>query len=148
MAKRKKRKQEIEEPKFQLPIEVHGVIYIILAVLAFLPGNGLIGRLVKSLGVFLFGSVYIVLPILLLIVGLYIIIKKCYPNFFDTIRRKVHSGWASAQRIKGETSRSACRVPTNPSTGLPAKSATSAGMSSVSRRNRGKLTPLGSRAIF
>ena len=83
MAKRKKRKQEIEEPKFQLPIEVHGVIYIILAVLAFLPGNGLIGRLVKSLGVFLFGSVYIVLPILLLIVGLYIIIKKCYPNFFD-----------------------------------------------------------------
>ena len=83
MAKRKKRKQEIEEPKFQLPIEVHGVIYIILAVLAFLPGNGLIGRLVKCLGIFLFGSVYIVLPILLLIIGLFIIIKKCYPNFLD-----------------------------------------------------------------
>ena len=83
MAKRKKRKQEIEEPKFQLPIEVHGVIYIILAVLAFLPGHGLIGRLVKCLGIFLFGSVYIVLPIILLIVGLFIIIKKCYPNFLD-----------------------------------------------------------------
>ena len=83
MAKKKKRKQEQEEKKFQLPIEVHGIICIILAILAFLPGNGLVGRLVKSLGVFLFGSLYIILPVILLIVGLFIIFKKKYPNFFD-----------------------------------------------------------------
>ena len=41
MAKKKKRKQEVEEKKFQLPIEVHGIIYIILAVLGFGPGKPL-----------------------------------------------------------------------------------------------------------
>ena len=83
MAKKKKRKQEVEEKKFQLPIEVQGIIFIILAVLAFLPGNGLIGRLVRSFGTFLFGTIYIVLPLLLLVVGAFIIIKKRYPNFLD-----------------------------------------------------------------
>ncbi len=83
MAKRKKRKQETEEKNFQLPIEVHGVIYIILAVLAFLPGNGLVGRLVRCFGVFLFGSWNIILLIILLIMGLFIVIKKRYPNFLD-----------------------------------------------------------------
>ena len=76
MAKRKKRKQEIEEPKFQLPIEVHGVVYIILAILAFLPGNGLIGRLVRSFGTFLFGSWNIILLIILLIIGILSLSKR------------------------------------------------------------------------
>jgi len=83
MAKKKKRKQEEEEKKFRLPIEVHGIIYIILSVLAFLPGNGLIGRLVRCFGTFLFGTWDIILLIILLAVGIFIILKKQYPNFFD-----------------------------------------------------------------
>ena len=78
MAKRKKRKQEIEEPKFQLPIEVQGVIFIVLAILGFGPGKplGLIGRLVRSFATFLFGTWDLIFILLLLVLGIYIINKK------------------------------------------------------------------------
>lgn len=85
MAKRKKRKQEIEEPKFQLPIEVQGVIFIVLAILGFGPGKplGLIGRLVRSFATFLFGTWDLIFILLLLVLGIYIIYKKSYPNLLD-----------------------------------------------------------------
>ena len=85
MAKKKKRKQEEEEKKFQLPIEVQGVLYIILAILGFGPGKplGLIGRLVRSFATFLFGTWDIIFIIVLLIMGIYLILKKQYPSLFD-----------------------------------------------------------------
>jgi len=85
MAKRKKRKQEIEEPKFQLPIEVQGVVFIVLAVLGFGPGKplGLIGRLVRSFATFLFGTWDILFLVVLLVLGIYIIYKKAYPSLLD-----------------------------------------------------------------
>lgn len=84
MAKKKKRKQE-DDKQFHLPIELQGIIYIVLAVLGFGPGKplGLIGRLVRSFATFLFGTWDIVFILILLILGGYIIIKKEYPNFFD-----------------------------------------------------------------
>lgn len=84
MAKKKKRKQE-EEKSFQLPIELQGIIFIILAILGFGPGKplGLIGRLVRSFATFLFGTWDIVFVLILLIFGAYIIIKKSYPAFLD-----------------------------------------------------------------
>ena len=85
MAKKKKRKQEQEEKKFQLPIEVHGIIYIILAILGFGPGKplGLIGRLVRSFSTFLFGTWDVIFILILLVLGIYLILKKQYPSFFD-----------------------------------------------------------------
>ena len=85
MAKKKKRKQEQEEKKFQLPIEVHGIIYIILAILGFGPGKplGLIGRLVRCFSTFLFGTWDVIFILILLVLGIYIILKKQYPSFFD-----------------------------------------------------------------
>ena len=86
MAKRKKRKQETEEKNFQLPIEVQGVIYIVLAILGFGPGKplGLIGRLVRSLATFLFGTWDIIFILILLLLGIYLIFKKEYPSVFST----------------------------------------------------------------
>jgi len=85
MAKKKKRKQETEETKFQLPIEIQGVIFIILAILGFGPGKplGLIGRLVRCFATFLFGTWDVIFILILLILGIYLIIKKSYPIFFD-----------------------------------------------------------------
>ena len=85
MAKKKKRKQEETEKGFHLPIEVQGIIFIILAVLGFGPGKplGLIGRLVRSFATFLFGTWDIIFIIVLLVLGVYIIMKKNYPAFFD-----------------------------------------------------------------
>ncbi len=85
MAKKKKRKQEQEEKKFQLPIEVHGIIYIILAILGFGPGKplGLIGRLVRSFSTFIFGTWDVIFILILLVLGIYLILKKQYPSFFD-----------------------------------------------------------------
>ncbi len=84
MAKKKKRKQE-DEIEFHIPIELQGVIYIILAILGFGPGKplGLIGRLVRCLATFLFGTWDIVFIVILLLLGAYLIYKKSYPNFLD-----------------------------------------------------------------
>ena len=84
MAKKKKRKHE-EEKSFQLPIEIQGIIFIILAILGFGLNKplGLVGKLVRSFAIFLFGVWDWVFLLILLVLGGYIIIKKQYPKFFD-----------------------------------------------------------------
>ncbi len=84
MAKKKRRKQS-EEKSMKLPVELQGIIYIVLAVLGFGPGKplGLIGKLVRSLATFLFGTWDVIFILFLLVLGCYIVIKKEYPSFFN-----------------------------------------------------------------
>ena len=81
MAKKKKRK--VIESKFEHSAELYGVLFILCAILG-LGKYGPVGRFISSFSVFLVGSIYMVLLIVLLIVGGYLIIKRDWPDFFTS----------------------------------------------------------------
>ena len=83
MAKRKKRR---EEKKWQIPSELYGVCFILLAVLAVGIGSplGLVGKIVKAFSIFLLGTWNIIFLLALFILGLYMIIKREKPMFFSS----------------------------------------------------------------
>lgn len=80
MAKKKKQRSE-EKKGFQFTNEVVGIILILLAILGF--GNfGLVGSLVKKFAIFMFGSWYVLLLGLFLLIGVFSIVKREKPNYF------------------------------------------------------------------
>ena len=72
MAKRKRKRQKKE--KIELSASLYGIFLIIIAILG-IGKLGPVGRLIASFSLFLSGSIYIVSLALLLIVGVYILIK-------------------------------------------------------------------------
>ena len=85
MAKKKKRKED-NTKKFAYSNELYGVCFVLLAIMGVGIGNplGIVGKLVKSFSVFLFGTWNIVLMILLFLLGLYMVIKRDKPKFFNS----------------------------------------------------------------
>ena len=81
MAKRKKRKEN--KKKFTYQVELYGILYILLGVLG-ICGYGPCGELICAFSAFLFGCLYFVFLIFLIILGFYILIKREYPDFFNT----------------------------------------------------------------
>ena len=81
MAKRKRKRQK--KQKIEISIELYAVLLIIISVIG-LGKLGPAGRLVSSFGLFLTGSIYMVLLLCLLIIGIYAFVKKEWPDFFST----------------------------------------------------------------
>ena len=81
MAKNKKRK--VEKTKKPYFIELKGILLILLAIIGCCP-FGIASNIVKGFSAFLFGSWWIVLPVLLGIAGIYMIIKRDKPEIFNS----------------------------------------------------------------
>ena len=81
MAKRKKRKES--KKKFTYQVELLGILYILMGILG-ICGYGPCGELICAFSAFLFGCLYLVFLIGLILTGLYIILKKEYPDFWNT----------------------------------------------------------------
>ena len=81
MAKRKKRRES--KKKFSYQNELLGIIYILLGILG-ICGYGPCGQFICACSAFLFGCFYLFFLIGLILMGLYIIIRKDYPDFWNT----------------------------------------------------------------
>ena len=81
MAKKKKKKES--KKKFTYQVELFGILYILLGILG-ICGYGPCGELICAFAAFLFGQLYLVFLIGLILIGLYIILKKEYPDFWNT----------------------------------------------------------------
>ena len=81
MAKKKKKKQVKKD--FSFSAQVYGLLLILAAILG-LGKYGPVGRAITSFSIFLVGSLYIPLLVVFLIVGVYLIFKKDWPDFFST----------------------------------------------------------------
>lgn len=81
MAKKKRRKEP--KKKFEYQVELYGILYILIGILG-ICGYGPCGELICAFSAFLFGCLYFVFLIALIIIGFYIILKKEYPDFFNT----------------------------------------------------------------
>ena len=82
MAKKKKKKDK-NNNKFEYSNEIVGVIIILLGVIGIL-GTGIIGNMIKSFSIFLVGTIYLLLLIVLVVMGLLLIFKKEKPNLFSS----------------------------------------------------------------
>ena len=82
MAKKKKKKKE-EVKEFGYGAELRGIILILIGILG-IGKYGPVGRLFASFGLYLVGSLYMVFLALLLLVGLYYLLKRKSPEFFST----------------------------------------------------------------
>ena len=81
MAKKKKKKDT--KKKFEYAAELYGVLFVLIAILG-LGKYGPMGRFITSFFLFLFGSIYMVFIVALLVVGGYLIVKREWPDFFST----------------------------------------------------------------
>ena len=81
MAKRKKRKET--KKKFDFQVELYGVFIVLVGILG-ICGYGPCGEFICAFAAFLFGCLYLVFLIGLVLMGLYIIVKKEYPDFWNT----------------------------------------------------------------
>ena len=81
MAKKKKRKETASKVKFSA--ELTGLIFILIGIIGI--GNfGPVGHIIKSFAIFLMGTWWSIAIILLMILGLFMIVKKDLPKFFNS----------------------------------------------------------------
>ena len=81
MAKKKKKKEV--KKRFEYSTELYGIILILIGILG-ICGYGPCGKLICAFFAFLFGSMYLVPLILVIIMGVYLIFNKHYPDFFSS----------------------------------------------------------------
>lgn len=81
MAKKKKTKKD-ETEKVGFSAELTGLILILIGIIGF--GFGPVGSIIKKFAMFLVGGwAWIFLLIFVLILGIYMLIKRCLPKFFS-----------------------------------------------------------------
>ena len=83
MSKKKKRKEKEKVDK-KYSVELIGLLLIIIALIGFIPKTGVIGNFISSFSSFLVGIWYGIFLLALIIVGIYMIIKREKPDFFTT----------------------------------------------------------------
>jgi len=81
MAKKKKRKETTTKVKFSS--ELTGLIFVLIGIIG-IGSFGPVGHIIKSFAIFLMGTWWAIAIILLMILGLYMIIKKDLPKFFNS----------------------------------------------------------------
>ena len=81
MAKRKKKKEV--QKKFEYSTELYGILLILAGILG-VCGYGPCGKLICAFFAFLFGSLYLVPLVLIIVLGIYVIFNKKYPDFFSS----------------------------------------------------------------
>lgn len=80
MAKRKRKKKT--ESTFELDVQLYGILFILASILG-LGKYGPVGKGIASFSLFLVGSLYIPLLVVTLILGIYVLFKKEWPDFFS-----------------------------------------------------------------
>ena len=83
MAKKKKRKNAKKEEK-QYSFELIGILLIIIAIIGIMPNTGIVGNFVSNFSAFLVGTWYNVLLGIIIIVGIYMIVKRNKPDFVNS----------------------------------------------------------------
>ena len=81
MAKKKRKKQA--KKSFEYKAELIGLVLLLASILG-IGKYGVVGRAISSFSLFLVGSIYMVLLVVLFIVGAYLLIKREWPDFFST----------------------------------------------------------------
>lgn len=81
MAKKKRRKEE-NSSKVKFSSELTGLIFVLISVIG-IGAFGPVGHLIKSFAIFLMGTWWAILIILVLVLGTYMIIKRDVPKFFN-----------------------------------------------------------------
>jgi len=81
MAKRKRRKS-LEPGKVKFSAELTGLILFLISVIG-IGALGPVGRMIKSFAIFVMGTWWAILFLLLLILGTYMILKRDTPKFFN-----------------------------------------------------------------
>ncbi len=80
MGKNKKQSSEGKK-KFRYGKELEGLLLILLSIVGL--GNfGIVGSLVKKFAIFLFGTWYILVMVITLLLGIYLIAKRSKPDYF------------------------------------------------------------------
>ena len=82
MAKKKKKKVEKKESS-GFSVGLTGFVLIMIALLGWIPNTGIIGNFVKNFAVFIAGPFDFIFLIALIIVGIYMVIKRKKPDFFN-----------------------------------------------------------------
>ncbi len=80
MAKNKKRKEPTKEDN-GYKVELVGFLLIIIAIIGFIPQTGVAGNFIKSFSAFLVGTWYSLFLVGLVVVGIYMMIKRERPEF-------------------------------------------------------------------
>lgn len=83
MAKKKKRK-EIKKKDTGYKVELIGLLLILIAIIGFIPNTGPVGEFISDFSVFLVGTWYNLLLAALMVVGVYMMIKREKPDFFTS----------------------------------------------------------------
>ncbi len=81
MAKNKKKKEV--KKGFEHSAELYGILFILAAILG-IGKYGPVGRIISSFSLFLVGSLYMVLLVVVFFIGLYLVVKRSWPDFFTT----------------------------------------------------------------
>ena len=81
MAKKKTRKESTGKVKFSS--ELTGLIFILIGIIG-MGSFGPVGHIIKSFAIFLMGTWWAIAIILLMILGLFMIVKKDVPKFFNS----------------------------------------------------------------
>lgn len=79
MAKKKKRKESKKDVSYF--IELKGMLLILASIIGICK-FGIVGNFIESFSAFFVGVAYNILLVVLFIVGIYMIVKREYPNFF------------------------------------------------------------------
>ena len=83
MAKRKRRRSN-ESSGFKYPIEIKGILFIVIAIIGFLGYKAnLLGSVIKGFSMFLMGSFDFIVLGFLLISGGYMLVKREKPSYFS-----------------------------------------------------------------
>ncbi len=111
MAKKKKKKEDTSK-SFNYSVELNGLLLILIGLIGF--GTfGPVGKIIKNFAIFLMGSWYVVALLSVLVLGIYMIIKRKLPNLFTTrmigfyfliiaILMFSHLEYAVANELKGK----------------------------------------------
>lgn len=83
MAKKKKRKT-VKKESSNYQVELVGLFLIIIAVIGMIPKTGVVGNFISNFAAFLVGTWFNVLLISVMIVGIYMMIKRKRPDFFTS----------------------------------------------------------------
>lgn len=83
MAKKKKTSKKQEKTEFNYSPELIGIILILMGIVG-LGKFGIVGTVIKKFAMFLVGEWWFTILFLLLFLGLYMIIKRKLPNFFNS----------------------------------------------------------------
>ena len=83
MAK-KKTKKIVKKETSNYSIELLGILLIIIAIIGIIPNTGLVGNFISNFSAFLVGTWYNVLLVLVMIIGIFMIVRRQKPDFFTS----------------------------------------------------------------